>query len=85
VVAEEAGPGGEVGGDVRRDDPSFVDPILHEGITSGKYPSGRVLPPARLLSQEHGVLIGSVKRAIEILRSEGLVRTVSPFQAVRIG
>jgi hypothetical protein len=25
VVAEEAGPGGEVSGDVRRDDPSFVD------------------------------------------------------------
>jgi hypothetical protein len=25
VEAEEAGPGGEVGGDVRREDPAFVD------------------------------------------------------------
>jgi DNA-binding GntR family transcriptional regulator len=31
---------------------------------------------ARSLSQEHGVAIGTVKHAIEILRAEGLVRTV---------
>jgi GntR family transcriptional regulator len=50
--------------------------ILRDGITSGKYPAGRMLPSARSLSQEHGVSVGSVKRAIEILKSEGLVKTV---------
>jgi GntR family transcriptional regulator len=50
--------------------------ILREGIASGKYPPGRMLPSARTLSQEHDVSIGSVKRAIEILKGEGLVRTV---------
>lgn len=50
--------------------------ILREGIASGKYPPGRILPSARTLSQEYGVSIGSVKRAIELLKSEGLVRTV---------
>jgi GntR family transcriptional regulator len=50
--------------------------ILREGIASGRYPSGRMLPSARSLSQEHGVSVGSVKKAIEVLKSEGLVRTV---------
>lgn len=50
--------------------------ILRGGIASGKYPPGRMLPSARTLSEEQGVSVGSVKRAIEILRGEGLVRTV---------
>ena len=50
--------------------------ILRAGIESGKYPPGRMLPSARTLSQEHDVSVNSVKRAIEVLRSEGLVRTV---------
>lgn len=51
--------------------------ILREGIASGRYEPGRMLPSARSLSQELGVSIGSVKRATEILKSEGLVRTVT--------
>jgi GntR family transcriptional regulator len=50
--------------------------ILREGIRSGMYPPGRALPSARSLSQEHGVAIGTVKKAVEVLRGEGLVRTV---------
>jgi GntR family transcriptional regulator len=50
--------------------------ILRAGIASGKYPPGRMLPSARTLSQEYDVSIGSVKHAIELLKDEGLVRTV---------
>lgn len=50
--------------------------ILREGIESGRYPAGRMLPSARSLSQEHGVSVNSVKRAVELLKDEGLVRTV---------
>lgn len=50
--------------------------ILRAQIASGELPAGRMLPSARTLSQQHDVSVGSVKRAIEILRSEGLVHTV---------
>ncbi len=50
--------------------------ILRERIRSGDLPPGRALPSARLLSQQYEVAIGTVKKAIELLRSEGLVRTV---------
>ncbi|HEX6527655.1 MAG TPA: winged helix-turn-helix domain-containing protein [Streptosporangiaceae bacterium] len=53
-----------------------VASILRDRISSGDLPPGRALPSARTLSQEHGVAIGTVKKAIEILRAEGLVRTV---------
>ena len=49
--------------------------ILRSRIESGDLPSGRVMPSARTLSQEYGVAIGSVKKAVEILRDEGLVYT----------
>jgi GntR family transcriptional regulator len=50
--------------------------ILRERIRSGDLPPGRALPSARLLSQQYEVAIGTVKKAIELLRAEGLVRTV---------
>lgn len=53
-----------------------VADILRERIASGELPAGRVMPSARTLSQEYGVSIGSVKKAIEILRAEGLVHTM---------
>jgi GntR family transcriptional regulator len=51
--------------------------ILRKRIRSGELPAGRMLPSARTLRQEYGVSIGSVKRAVEMLRAEGLVRTVA--------
>lgn len=53
-----------------------VAAILRERIADGTYPSGRALPSARTLSQTYDVSIGSVKRAIELLRADGLVHTV---------
>jgi DNA-binding GntR family transcriptional regulator len=50
--------------------------ILRGRIADGSYPPGRALPAARALSQDYGVSIGSVKRAIELLRDDGLVHTV---------
>lgn len=50
--------------------------ILRDRIRSGDLPPGRALPSARLLSQQYEVAIGTVKKAIELLRAEGLVRTV---------
>jgi GntR family transcriptional regulator len=49
--------------------------VLRERIASGEYSAGRVMPSARTLSQELGVSIGSIKRAVEILRAEGFVET----------
>jgi GntR family transcriptional regulator len=49
--------------------------ILRNRIESGQYPSGRIMPSARTLSQELGVSIGSVKHALEELRADGLVET----------
>jgi GntR family transcriptional regulator len=50
--------------------------ILRERIRSGDLPPGRALPSARLLSQQYDVAIGTVKKALEVLRAESLVRTV---------
>jgi len=49
--------------------------ILRNRIESGQYPTGRIMPSARTLSQELGVSIGSVKHALEELRADGLVET----------
>jgi len=50
--------------------------LLRERIASGEYPPRTPLPSARSLSQEHGIAVGTVMRAFEVLRREGLVRTV---------
>ena len=52
-----------------------VATILRERIESGAYPKGRIMPAARYLAGELDVSIGSVKHAIEVLRTEGLVET----------
>jgi DNA-binding transcriptional regulator YhcF (GntR family) len=50
--------------------------LLRQGIVSGKYPPRTPLPSARTLSQEHGIAVGTVMRAFDALRSEGLIRMV---------
>jgi DNA-binding GntR family transcriptional regulator len=50
--------------------------LLRAGIASGKYPPRAPLPSAKTLSQEHGVAVGTVMRAFDALRSEGLIRMV---------
>lgn len=51
--------------------------LLRDGITEGRYPPRMPLPSAKTLSQEHGIAVGTVMRAFDVLRAEGLVVTVA--------
>lgn len=50
--------------------------LLREQITSGDLPPRTPLPSAKTLSQRHGIAMGTVNRAFDVLREEGLVRTI---------
>jgi DNA-binding GntR family transcriptional regulator len=50
--------------------------LLRERIASGTYPPRTPLPSARTLHQEFGIAMGTVNRAFDVLREEGLVRTI---------
>lgn len=50
--------------------------ILRDDIRSGALPARRALPTIGALMQLHDVSDGTVKRAVGILRDEGLVRLV---------
>jgi len=50
--------------------------ILREMIETGEIQPRRALPSIRTLVQEQGVADQTVKKAIDVLRNEGLVRTV---------
>ena len=42
----------------------------------GRVPGARPLPSAKTLSQEHGIAIGTAMKAFDLLKAEGLIRTV---------
>ncbi len=46
-------------------------------ITSGEIPPHKPIPSISYLVQEHGVADQTVKKAVQVLRDEGLVRTVT--------
>ena len=50
--------------------------ILRARITSGELPPGRVLPSESTLMQEHGIARETARKAVRVLRDEGLVRIV---------
>jgi GntR family transcriptional regulator len=50
--------------------------LLREQIMSGELAPRRPLPSIRTLTQRYGVADGTVKKAVALLRDEGLVRTV---------
>ncbi len=50
--------------------------ILRAQIESGELRSGRPVPSERTLTQRYGVAVGTVKKAVDVLRSEGRVYTV---------
>ncbi len=50
--------------------------LLRARIESGELQPGQPLPSESMLWQEHGVARGTVRRAVEVLRDEGLVVTV---------
>jgi GntR family transcriptional regulator len=51
--------------------------ILRAQIESGELRSGRPIPSERTLTQRYGIAVGTVKKAVEVLRTEGLVHTVT--------
>lgn len=52
-----------------------VASLLRERIAKGDLPAGRVLPSSRALAQQYEVSIGTIKKATEILKNEGLLHT----------
>ena len=50
--------------------------LLRAEIMRGKFPPRTPLPSAKTLAQEHGIAIGTVTRAVDVLRDVGLVRTI---------
>ncbi len=52
-----------------------VADALRTAIREGTLPAGTRLPSGRELAAEYGVALMTVQRAIDVLRSEGLVRS----------
>lgn len=50
--------------------------ILRERIETGVYPPGRKIPSIIDLVEESGLSTMTVRRAVQVLADEGLVRTV---------
>ncbi|MET8693648.1 GntR family transcriptional regulator [Streptomyces bauhiniae] len=53
----------------------LADQIAAE-IASGKLPVGAALPGERAMTEQYGVSIGTVRRAVRELRERGLVATL---------
>lgn len=64
--------------DFEGDIPVYVQlaDILRGMITSGELAPRRPIPSIRTLMQRYEVSDGTVKKAVQVLRDEGLVRTV---------
>jgi GntR family transcriptional regulator len=64
--------------DLRSREPSYLQlaAILRSRIESGEIASGDALPSITFLTQETGLAVGTIRRAIKVLADEGLVVTV---------
>ncbi|HZB33490.1 MAG TPA: GntR family transcriptional regulator [Streptosporangiaceae bacterium] len=59
--------------------------LIRNQIKSGELPPGRRLPAQKDYMQEHGISRDSVERAMQVLRSEGVVVTDRRGSYVRSG
>jgi GntR family transcriptional regulator len=50
--------------------------IVRKRIEAGKISAGSPLPSETTLQQEYGMARGTIRRAIEVLRDDGLIVTV---------
>jgi GntR family transcriptional regulator len=50
--------------------------ILRGQIERGEIPAGRALPSETTLMQEHGLARETVRKAVRVLRDEGMVQIV---------
>ena len=46
---------------------------LIQSLASGHYPAGSSLPAEKQLAEEHGVSIGTLRKAVDSLVSEGIL------------
>jgi DNA-binding GntR family transcriptional regulator len=51
--------------------------ILRARILAGQYPPGRVIPSEKQMEGEFGIARGTARKAVALLRSDGLVITVA--------
>lgn len=59
--------------------------LLRRQIAEEKLTVHNPIPSSRALAQQHGVALGTVKRAVDVLRREGLVRNVPGRGAFVVG
>jgi GntR family transcriptional regulator len=50
--------------------------LLRERIARGDFPPRTPLPSAKTLTQEFGIAMGTVEKAMRVLRGEGLIVAV---------
>jgi DNA-binding GntR family transcriptional regulator len=60
---------------VRRAEPPYraISAALRERIEAGEWLPGEQIPSVRQLAEEYGVAIGTARRALTLLRDEGLI------------
>jgi DNA-binding GntR family transcriptional regulator len=60
---------------VRRAEPPYraISAALRERIEAGEWLPGEQIPSVRQLAEEYGVAIGTARRALTVLRDEGLI------------
>jgi GntR family transcriptional regulator len=49
---------------------------LRERVIAGEWPPGSALPSEQMLASEHGVALGTMRRALELLVQQGLVERI---------
>lgn len=64
--------------DLYSDVPSYqqLADIIRQGIADGTYAPRQPIPSLTALQQQHGLAVNTIRKGIEILEKEGLVRTV---------
>jgi DNA-binding GntR family transcriptional regulator len=60
---------------VRRAEPPYraISAALRERIEAGEWLPGEQIPSVRQLAEQYGVAIGTARRALTVLRDEGLI------------
>ena len=60
---------------MRRAEPPYraISAALRERIEAGEWLPGEQIPSVRQLAEQYGVAIGTARRALTVLRDEGLI------------
>lgn len=63
--------------DHRAEEPPYLQlaAILRARIEAGELAPGVMIPSITTLSQEYGIAVSTVRRSLDVLKAEGLIRT----------